>query len=157
MHWMGWGVFVPALMLAAQSEVGPRARVASAAPEATTTTVEIVKVIDDPQTGKRWLLLKNQQHPGGPGQLVPVDASLTTVAGQIARPLPSQPMIRSGDPVVVEEQTPLLEARYEAVALCSAAKGKAMNVRLKVNGKVLHAVALGPGRVALAAVPGGRP
>ena len=35
---------------------------------------EVVREIDDPHTGDRWLLRRNDQVPGGPGRLVQVAA-----------------------------------------------------------------------------------
>jgi flagella basal body P-ring formation protein FlgA len=52
---------------------------------------------------------------------------------------------------MVEEHTPIVEAHLEAVALGSAAVGEEFDVRLRVGGKVLRAVALGPGRAELQA------
>src|ERR1035437_3168930 len=31
---------------------------------------EVVREIDDPQNGARWLLVRNKEHPGGPGRLI---------------------------------------------------------------------------------------
>lgn len=111
--------------------------------------------IRDPQTGQRWVLVRDAEHPRWPARLRLADGP--GVAGGDGIPAASpQPVIRGGDAIVVVESTPVLEARYDAIALGSAEKGKAMNVRLKVNGKVVHAVALGPGRAALVANFGGR-
>jgi len=44
---------------------------------------EIVRELDDPHTGDRWLLVRNDQFPGGPGRLVSglrLKANLTGVA-----------------------------------------------------------------------------
>jgi hypothetical protein len=58
----------------------------------------------------------------------------------------SPPAIRAGDLVVVERSTAIVEARLEATALETAAKGSAFHARLKIGGKVVLAVALGQGR-----------
>jgi flagella basal body P-ring formation protein FlgA len=50
----------------------------------------------------------------------------------------------------VEESSPVVEARLEAVALGPAVVGSAFNVRLKIGGKIVRALALAPGRAALA-------
>ncbi len=109
---------------------------------------EIVREIDDPHTGSRWLLMRDLSHPGGPGRLL--------LAGEFRNHLrPSQPgvepprtVIRAGDRLVVEENTAVVEARLEAVALGPAVVGSPLDVRLKIGGKVVRAVALGPGRAA---------
>lgn len=126
------------------------------APAATTTaSAALPREIRDPQTGQRWILVRDAEHPRWPARLQLVDGSGAAGGAGLPPALP-QPVIRGGDAIVVVESTPVLEARYDAVALGSAEKGKAMNARLKVNGKVVHAVALGPGRAALVADFGGR-
>ena len=52
-------------------------------------------------------------------------------------------------PVIVEEHTAVVEARLEAMALGPAAVGGAFRARLRMGGKVVRAVALGPGRAVL--------
>lgn len=126
---------------------------------AVSPSTEVLREIDDPSTGNRWLLLRDPEHPGGPGRLVLANAAdAGTGPRRVRRLTPVVPhsVIHGGDQVVVEETTPVLEARYEGVALGPAEKGKSMNVRLKVNGRVVRAVALGPGRAALDSKPGGR-
>ncbi len=109
---------------------------------------EIVREIDDPHTGERWLLTRNPIHPAGPGRLV-------LVSGFRPPNRPSQPgveqphpVIHAGDRLVVEENTAVVEARLEAVALGPALIGSSLDVRLDIGGRVERAVALGPGRAA---------
>ena len=59
-------------------------------------------------------------------------------------------MIRAGDALLVEEHTAVVDARLEAVALESAAKGARFKARLKIGGKVVRAVAISPGRAGFA-------
>jgi hypothetical protein len=110
---------------------------------------EIVREIDDPRNGDRWLLMRNDSHPGGPGLLLLISAA----RGISPHPAPSKtetaepaPIIRAGDRVIVEENTPVAEARLEAVALNPALSGAAFNARLIIGGRVVRAVATGPGR-----------
>lgn len=123
-------------------------------------STEVLREIDDPSTGNRWLLLRDPEHPGGPGRLVLANAAAEAGTGprRVRRlnPVVPRSVIHGGDQVVVEETTPVLDARYEGVALGPAEKGKSINVRLKVNGRVVRAVVLGPGRAALDSKPGGR-
>ncbi len=118
---------------------------------------ELVREIDDPHTGDRWLLFRENVNPGGPGRLVRVEegyAGRYLVAGAAlpANPAPGAdqppPVIRTGDTLIVEENTPVVEAHLEAVALGPAAAGSRFLVRLKMGGRVLPAVALAPGRAA---------
>lgn len=122
---------------------------------------EFLREIDDPQTGLRWRLYRDADHPGGPGRLVAESApevprtQSAVRAGmgrrfdadrRIAAPL----VIRAGERVVLEESTPVVDARLEAHALGAAIAGSKLRVTLQIGGKVVDAIALGPGRVALA-------
>ncbi len=120
---------------------------------------ELVREIDDPNNGDRWLLFRENENPGGPGRLVRVETGyagryFVARAAQPANPVlaPGQegppPVIRAGETLIVEENTPVVEAHLEAVALGPATVGSRLQVRLKIGGKVLPAVALGPGRAA---------
>jgi len=127
-------------------------------------TQEIIREIDDPSSGQRWLLVRDDAHAGGPGLLLLAgggrDLNRTgPVAGgaqvpvQIPVQIPVQaaadpPVIRSGDRVQVEEHSATVDARLEAVALTPAWPGTAFNARLAIGGKVVRAVAVGPGRAA---------
>ena len=128
---------------------------------------EVVREIDDPHTGARWLLMRDSSHPGGPGRMVlatgPRGQALSDVrsdtrirAQDDSGPYqpgsaPAQPVIRAGDRLIVEENTAVVEARLEAVALNAAAIGSPLNVRLAIGGKVVRAVAVAAGRAALPA------
>jgi hypothetical protein len=48
--------------------------------------------------------------------------------------------------VIVEENSPVAEARLTAVALESATIGSAFNARLEIGGKVVRAIAVGTGQ-----------
>ena len=128
------------------------------------SSVEVLKVIADPHTGTRWLLLRDLSHPGGPGRLVPASELTsgdrpsrelpilhTEAARTVAQPEVSRlrPVIRTGDRLIVEEHTAVVDATLEAVALSSALPGAAFDVRLKWGGKVLRVWAAGPGRALL--------
>ena len=114
---------------------------------------EIVREIDDPNSGARWLLIRNADHPGGPGLLVLVEAGRNPVqqsqAGFEPSVLEPRTVIRAGERLIVEENTPVVEARLEAVALSPAVVGSVLDARLKIGGRVVRAVALGPGRAEL--------
>jgi len=112
---------------------------------------EILREIDDPSNGNHWLLVRNADHPAGPGLLLLVSAGriLPVQAGPRLSVEPILPVIRTGDRVVVEENTPLVEARLEAVAMSPGTTGSTLNLRLNIGGKVIRAVVTGPGRAIL--------
>jgi hypothetical protein len=123
---------------------------------------EIVRIIDDPHNGARWYLLRDGGHPGGPGRMVLASeyeqnekqrvSTATHFSPAAATELaPFHPCIRPGDHLIVEEHTPVMDAQLEAIAMAPAAVGGSLEVRLHLGGKVLRAVALGPGRATLSA------
>jgi len=114
---------------------------------------EIVREIDDPHTGARWLLVRDEQHTGGPGRLVLVGVDwkkTDNASGQGAKEKARlSPVIFAGDRLTVEEHNARLDATLEARALAPAAAGAEFNARLTMGGRVVRAVALGPGHAAL--------
>lgn len=114
-----------------------------------TTSVggRILREIRDPLSGMCWLLMRDEAHPGGPGRLVQAEETSPFESF----PTASVPVLRAGDRLIVEEETPVVAVRLEAVALGPAAVGGELDVRLKIGGKVLRVVALGPGRAQLQA------
>lgn len=120
---------------------------------------QAVREIDDPHTGDRWLLVRAIRNPGGPGRLV-LAGRLTQVATEgLQRPLDGRrpqwpaifsPIIHAGERVILEQNSPLVRASLEAIALESAALGTSLNVRLAIGGKIVRACAVGRGRAALA-------
>jgi hypothetical protein len=121
---------------------------------------EVMRTIQDPNTGMRWLLVRSERHPGRPGRLLLANARSNPprpADGGGARESifiqPDQsaelPVIRAGDLVRVEEHTAIADVRLEAVALEAARVGAPLTVRLKIGGRVEHGVALAPGRASL--------
>jgi hypothetical protein len=122
---------------------------------------EILREIDDPHTGDRWLLLRDQSHPAAPGRLVRVTArskcekrnieesgrcAAQSPIIQKARPCP---ILRAGDRLIAVESSAVLDGQLEAVALGPATAGSPLYVRLKFGGTVVRAIAQAPGRVIL--------
>jgi hypothetical protein len=113
---------------------------------------DIVREIDDPHNGDRWLLMRDESHPAGPGffRLVSTASGGRMDPSQARQTTPGAdtppPVIRAGDRVVVEENTTVVEAHLVAVAMGPAWAGSAFNVRLSIGGRVVRAVAQGPGR-----------
>lgn len=108
----------------------------------------IVREIEDPSTGRHWFVVRNVQHPEGPGLLVPVagpflrrtarTAAFTLLLGNSPTPIP-KPEVRAGDRLILEEHTAVLDARLEAVALTPARTGEPLRVRLTLGGHVVRA------------------
>ncbi len=111
----------------------------------------VVREINDPHTGDQWLLIGDPGRPGAPGRMILVATLATSTAtpgrGTYTQPLP---VIHAGDRLILEEDTAMVHARLQAVALSPALAGSALKVRLVLGGFVVRAVALGPGRAAFA-------
>ncbi|HEX4756948.1 MAG TPA: hypothetical protein VH308_03165 [Terracidiphilus sp.] len=115
---------------------------------------DAVRVIDDPHTGNRWMLVRNPDHPGGPGRLVLAAdtngarhdkmADSTPAPAPRSSSTPERPVIHAGDKLVVEEHTAIVDARLEGMALSPAIRGAFLKVRLSIGGKVVRAEAVGP-------------
>ena len=98
--------------------------------------------IVDPCLGTRWQLVADARHPERPGQLIRADSGVIRASGPSPSgstlspaPLPpappaALPVIRAGDRITVSQQTPILRARFQAVALESGAAGQTFRVRL---------------------------
>ncbi len=119
----------------------------------------VIRVIDDRTTGDRWLLVRDTVHPEGPGKMVRVKSPFEIANRDDSNPgrgpvgvaavKTAPPAIRAGDRVIVEEHSPAVDARFEAVALGSAAIGSELPVQLKIGGKIVAVMALGTGRAEL--------
>lgn len=135
---------------------------AAQAPEAagavswdTAPPAEVVRAIVDAGTGDCWLLERDPQDAGGPGRLVQAgrgDRACVRAGGAAAgrgnRSVARRglPVIRAGARIVVEEETAVVEAHLEAIALEPGWTGAVVRVRPAIGGRVLHALVLGPGR-----------
>ena len=128
--------------------------------ESASPALSIVREIDDPNSGARWLLLMDPHHPAGPGRLVLADAvrnkpGLTKADVKRSEP-PLSPMIHTGDRLILEEHSPVVDVRLDAIALNPAAIGGTVRVRLVIGGQVVRALAVAQGSVILAQEKGGR-
>jgi flagella basal body P-ring formation protein FlgA len=90
--------------------------------------------------------MRDRAHPAGPGVLIAKEsvAESGRLEGEIAR---QHPVIHAGDRLTVEQWSEKIDFWLEGVALAPAASGASLRVRLVITGKVIPAVALGPGRV----------
>ena len=122
---------------------------------------EVMREIDDPHTGDQWILTRDPIHPEGPGRLMLVNGPGIRPAGAgngverqgrppVAHLMPNRPVIHAGDALILEEDTPALEARLEAVALGAAVQGAVFKARLKIGGRVVRAMAISAGHAAFA-------
>jgi len=152
--WAAMAYFATATLAAHGQSVMVRTQNSVAALEAPAV---MLREIDDPHSGARWLLLPNSDCRGGPGRLVLATGGNGTLTAVVPIAALERPVIHAGDVLVVEEKSAVVEARLEARALGSAAKGSALQARLKMGGRVVSVVALGPGRAALEPETGGRP
>jgi len=131
-------------------------RIVGAAPSPEPSGGALVREIDDPFTGERWVMSRDDIHPGGPGRWMRVSARVAMRAaprgyGSEELRTPARVLvIHSGDQLILEEHTAVADARLAAVALGSAASGAEFRVRLQIGGTVVDAVALGPGRAVFA-------
>jgi hypothetical protein len=129
------------------------------------TRYRAVRAIDDRGTRQHWLLLKDQSHPACPALLVQAPRYRSCAGlGQTeidsrshSVPEFSLPVIHVGDPIVVSEHTPTLDAELEATALEAAIAGEPLGVRLKIGGQTLRAIADAPGRATRIAKASERP
>ena len=117
---------------------------------------EVLREIDDPATGDLWLLVRDPARPAGPGRLLLVRHGTRLTAGAGGKTLTparvvAQPIVRAGGQVLVEEHTPVVEARLEAVALEPAVQGAAFRARLTIGGTVVRVTAVSPGHAVLSA------
>jgi len=116
---------------------------------------EVRREIRDPHTGQVWLLSLDPATPGGPGRLVLAakQSQTESKAGSAGLAEGSVlPIIHAGDRVTLEEETPTVSARLEAIALGPAAAGAPLRVRLRLGGQIVPAIAVTARRVALAQV-----
>jgi hypothetical protein len=142
-----------------QASVAAGSAPASEAQPVSLSAMTVLSEREDPSTGDRWLLVPNPIHPEGPTRWVRVQSLASdkqghpTGAGRgngLTRNAAHPMVIHSGDKVIVEEHSAVVDARLEAVALGAAARGGELRVRLEVGGQVVPVVALEPGRVLLA-------
>lgn len=116
----------------------------------------VVREIDDQPCGTRWLLLRDERNPGGPGRLVPVQrlaggtrGKVTSGAAGLSRSPALRPLIRAGDRIIIEQETPQVSGRLWAIALGPALAGRRFPARLEIGGWVVQALALAPGQALL--------
>jgi hypothetical protein len=133
----------------------------------------------DPCLGSHWKIQTNAEHPGWPGRLVLMDAgavrggqrgnsaSAVSVEDKVGRvssssrevprfsPNLALPLaVRTGDRLIVEQDSAVLHAEFQAVALESARAGDRLRVRLSagstaplsIAGKVVSVLVTGAGQ-----------
>jgi hypothetical protein len=110
------------------------------------------RIVLDPATGERWLLMADPVHPGGPGLLVPDGTASAASANARSIAAPQSPVIRAGDRLLIEQSDAHFEATLEAIATEPASIGSIFTARLSAGNGRVCVIALGPGRAALAPV-----
>jgi hypothetical protein len=161
--------------LSGRAQAAPSRTIAPAVPAAiSASSLQVVREIDDPSNGNRWLLVRDWNLPGGPGRLLllasssvaarhaaapqrqPViqnPPSMTVAFAGLLSAAPAAPVIHSGDALIVEEKTPIVDARLAATSLGTAPVGALLSARLEIGGKVIRVRALSPGRAAFETGP----
>ena len=122
----------------------------------------VLREIDDPASGARWLLVRDQNDPGAPGRLLLLSASQTLrLSHSQASSLPLVALlpvvVRAGDSLILEEHTARADVRLEAVALGPARAGDAIRARLNLGGSIVRAIVSGPHRATLLSSTEARP
>ncbi len=113
--------------------------------------VEASRELVDPCLGSHWQLQLDPEHPERPGRLVRVGAS--EGAGDFTN-LTQPVAIRSGEQVIVEQDSPSLRAKFQAIAIEPANAGALLRVRLSlgakaptgIQGRIVRVIATGAGR-----------
>jgi hypothetical protein len=168
------GMLIPACVQPQQPVAGAHLLAAVTVSASIPAPGPVIREIDDPSTGSRWLLVRDSNRPGGPGRLLfvsgsraavpapgrrvsgaqsllspPITPALHAPADSVPVPAPTSPlMIHAGDSLVIEENTPVVDAYLAATALGPAARGVVFNARLTLGGKLVRVLALAPGRAA---------
>lgn len=114
----------------------------------------VLRDIYDPSSGARWLLVRDPAHPGGPAKLLLLGASAAPVDRIPGTRIPSRdsliPAILAGDEITLEVHSGAADGWLEAVALNPARLGASVQVRVKIDGRTLPAIAAGHRRATLA-------
>jgi hypothetical protein len=150
--------FSPAGLAAGRATAGSAAAVAVLAggsgfsPYQRSVTCATMGSIEDPASGDRWILERDPLHPEGPGKLVRGPSLTPGSCSSVTFHLQPQPvpLIRAGDPLLVEEHTASADIRLNAIALSPAAAGKSIPARITPGGSIIQVIASAPGRAHLA-------
>jgi hypothetical protein len=165
-----WMIFI---LLALHAPFGS----CSSSADSVRTDGDMSRDLIDPCLGSHWQLKVNPEHPGWPARLVLVGADAGSGSSSAGRseaarhtldrisPFADEglqhfetltlPMaIRAGESLIVEQDSPVLHAEFQAIALASASVGQGMRVRLSggataplsIKGKVISVIATGAGR-----------
>lgn len=175
----GFGVFGSAILLIgfltwtamisiaqSSSRSNPSTHAIASASDSQRAIEEIVREIDDPATGDRWLLKRNAQDSAGPGRMVllarknTLPAPAVNSAGSARGGVEagdSLALFRAGDHLIVEQHTRLIDAVLDAIALSPAREGESFRARLSIGGRVVKAIAVAPGHAILLPDSGARP
>lgn len=111
-----------------------------------------MRLIEDPSTHLRWMLMKDAAHPEWPARLEPFANTFGapgSTGGTVSLPSRKVAMIHAGDALTITRHSEVSDVRLEAIALGPAAIGELVRVRLKTSGRVLSVVADGAGRATM--------
>lgn len=143
MDWGGRAISIAALALAITAICAGRAQVGPAEFRGQVAA----RILHDSPTGNTWILGRDPVHPGGPGHMVQLNSPASGRIGP-AQPAIDEPIvIHTGDRVVMEEETDIVHAGLEAVAIGNAATNHVLLVRVVIGGRIERAIAIKPGTV----------
>jgi hypothetical protein len=142
----GWGGWMAVLLASfSLAQTGPPATQAQGE-----TFGRVYRQIRDPHSGARWLVFRDAENPAGPGRAILAVGAEGPGNDAAAELKIAAPVIHPGDKLTVEEHNATVQAYLEGLAAGAAAPGACLDVRLKIGGKTVRAVAIATGRAALA-------
>jgi hypothetical protein len=150
-----WLVFAGSACAQSSGNVAAAAdtiRIAAAPNAASPSGGEVLREIEDPANRDRWLLIRDQNHPEGPGRLVlePGRSGTSKSAQSEPASVKERPVIHTGDALIVEEHSAVVDTCLEATALGPAKRGEYLKARLEIGGRVVRVMAVSPGHAAFA-------
>lgn len=112
----------------------------------------VIRSFEDAGTHQSWTVVQDKKQPAAPARLV--GAAILPTAGRASAEesgeeslqMASRLIIHSGDSLIVDEHTAIVDARLQATALGAAAQGERLRVRLKIGDRIVPAIAIEPGR-----------
>lgn len=116
------------------------------APTRANSSVGILREIRDLHTGVRWLIVRDQHNPAGPGVMMATDESAVLRPEVDSQNRGPSFAIQAGDRLLVEEHTVTADSYLDAIALERAQPGGDVHVRLTLGGKVVRVRAIAAGR-----------
>jgi hypothetical protein len=117
------------------------------------------QIIRDPASGIGWRVATDPRHPEWPSRLVEISGG-DSCGDRLADPLRAgmklgmantvqSPTVRAGDWLRVSQDTRVVHAEFNAMALSTGWPGDSIKVRLRFGGKVMRVKLTTPGQALL--------